>query len=79
MGAMEERKNKRCPVTLRAKILSEGRAFEGLISDVSEEVTKLDKALGKSFDRLVIGMILTRPFICLIWVLPVWCMMVPAE
>ena len=36
-GAMEQRNNKRCPVTLRAKILSEGRAFEGLISDVSEE------------------------------------------
>jgi ubiquinone biosynthesis protein len=28
------------------------------VSDVSEEVTKLDKALGKSLDRLVIGMIL---------------------
>ena len=36
-GAMEERKNKRCPVTLRARIFSEGRSFEGLISDVSEE------------------------------------------
>lgn len=28
------------------------------VSDVSKEVTKLDKALGKSLDRLVIGMIL---------------------
>jgi predicted unusual protein kinase regulating ubiquinone biosynthesis (AarF/ABC1/UbiB family) len=28
------------------------------VSDVSKEVTKLDKALGKSLDRLVIGLIL---------------------
>jgi ubiquinone biosynthesis protein len=29
------------------------------VSDLSKEVTKLDKALGKALDRLVIGMILT--------------------
>ncbi len=28
------------------------------VSDLSEEVTKLDKAMGKALDRLVIGMIL---------------------
>ncbi|KPK34217.1 MAG: hypothetical protein AMK70_08135 [Nitrospira bacterium SG8_35_1] len=34
---MEQRNNNRCPVTLNAKIFSRGRAFEGLISNVSEE------------------------------------------